>query len=174
MDWTYPPNSFDFIHSRALNGCVNNWPTLSDSAYTALAPGGWFESVETTVGLFSDDGSLPEDSILHEWTTLGKKAAKMAGRPMDLPGKMLRHLQDAGFVNLKEEIYKVPLGPWPKNPRQKEVAMYNLLNLLQAAEVFTMALFSRVLGWESKKIVEFLERVKREFKNKNIHSYYNM
>lgn len=55
-------------------------------------------------------------------------------------------MEDAGFINVTQKEYKVPSGPWPKDPRMKDIGKYNLLNMLEAIEGFTIALFTRVLG----------------------------
>jgi hypothetical protein len=45
------------------------------------------------------------------------KAAKMMGREPN-PGPLLAGLvHDAGFVTVKEEVYRLPIGPWPKDNR---------------------------------------------------------
>lgn len=28
LEWTFQPNTFDFIHVRALHGGIDDWPTL--------------------------------------------------------------------------------------------------------------------------------------------------
>lgn len=30
-----------------------------------------------------------------------------------------QRLRDAGFVNVKEKVFKIPLGTWPKNKTMK-------------------------------------------------------
>lgn len=34
------------------------------------------------------------------------------------PGpKLKKWAEDAGFVNIREHVFKVPQGPWPRDPR---------------------------------------------------------
>lgn len=135
--WTYPKGSFDFIHGRALHGSISNWPAMYKEAYAVLKPGGWFESVETTVKYFTDgpDGRpLPEDleSAIFRWCRLGNEAAEKIGRSFAITNDLVRWQEEAGFINVTERVYKVPCGPWPKDPKMKDIGRYNLLNLLQA------------------------------------------
>jgi len=53
---------------------------------------------------------------------------------------------EAGFVDIVEKPYKVPIGPWPKDKLEKMIGTYNMVNLLDAAEGFTLVLFIRILG----------------------------
>jgi len=34
------------------------------------------------------------------------------------PGpKLKKWAEDAGFVNVQEHVFKIPMGPWPKDPK---------------------------------------------------------
>ena len=43
--------------------------------------------------------------------------------------------EGAGFVNLHERKFKVPLGPWPRDTLLKETGMMNLVQQLEEIEV---------------------------------------
>ena len=65
--------------------------------------------------VYSSDGSLSEDNPLYQWNADIIKAANMIGREPN-PGPFLAgFLQDAGFESVKEEVYRVPIGIWPKD-----------------------------------------------------------
>lgn len=69
--WTWAPNSFDFIHMRYLFGAISDWNELLANAYRCCKPGGWVQSAEMDVFLNSDDGTLKEDStIIKFWNPL--------------------------------------------------------------------------------------------------------
>lgn len=131
-EWPHDPNTFNFIHARALYGSINDWPLFLRRAYEALAPGGWFESVETTVEQLCDDGTLKEDSPLIEWARLCEEAGNLRGKPMSLGGKIKPWMEKEGFINTVEMEYKVPIGPWAQDSHLKEIGKYNLLNMLEA------------------------------------------
>lgn len=105
--------------------------------YDAIKPGGWFESVETTVGYFEDDAEgrpipIPESSVIHEWCKLGREAGERLGRSFNINDKLEGWMKDTGFINVTQRVFKVPSGPWPKDPKMKDIGRYNLLNLLEA------------------------------------------
>jgi hypothetical protein len=65
--------------------------------------------------IYASDGSLSEDNPLSQWNRDILKAANMIGREPN-PGPFLAgFLRDAGFESVKEEVYRVPIGIWPKD-----------------------------------------------------------
>jgi hypothetical protein len=44
-------------------------------------------------------------------------------------------------------IYQIPIGTWPKDPRLKELGMYQLEQMCASVEPFILALLTRFLGW---------------------------
>ena len=45
------------------------------------------------------------------------KAAVSIGQDAHPGPKLKKWAEDAGFVNIKEHTFKVPFGPWPKDPK---------------------------------------------------------
>ncbi|KAJ4219836.1 hypothetical protein NW757_014539 [Fusarium falciforme] len=43
LDWTFEPESFDFIHVRYMVGAFDDYPKLYRQMFKALKPGGWFQ-----------------------------------------------------------------------------------------------------------------------------------
>ena len=52
QEWTFEPNSFDYVHMRFLIGSVTDWDALFAQAFRVLKPGGWVESLDND-GFFS-------------------------------------------------------------------------------------------------------------------------
>lgn len=93
--------------------CANDLETL----HRNLKPGGWAEFLDFDLIHRSDDGSLTKDNqILVNCVELVKAAEKLGqdGRPGP---KLKKWAEDAGFINVKERVYKIPIGPWAKNPK---------------------------------------------------------
>jgi len=178
--WAHSRNSFDFVHARGIYGSVGSWPILLREAYSRIKPGGWFESVETTVAYYHDDGPrgegqlIPKDNPVYRWCQFGREAAERIGKPFDVAGKVGGWMEDAGFINVTQKEYKVPSGPWPRDPRMKDIGKYNLLNMLEAIEGFTIALFTRVLGWSLMETQVILAQVRTELSERRNHFYFKM
>ncbi len=75
------------------------------------------ELLDWDIKLFSDDGSLPPDSAMVRWDDLCIEAFEKLGRE-PRPGPLLKgHLEGAGFANVREHVYRLPLGSWPRDKR---------------------------------------------------------
>jgi len=42
------------------------------------------------------------------------EAGRRFGRDLEKVNALKQYMEDAGFVDVHEEIYKVPIGPWAK------------------------------------------------------------
>lgn len=104
--WDYS-QPFDFIHARNIEGSVKDHHRLFSQAMTYLRPGGWFELGESTVGVFSDDDTLSRATYLLEWRDRLIEASEKFGKRMGVAKNYKQWMIDAGFENVREEIYKV-------------------------------------------------------------------
>jgi hypothetical protein len=66
---------------------------------------------------------------------------------------------------------KVPVGPWAKDRRLKEIGYLMLFHCLEALEAFTLAPFSRVLNWSKDEIRRLMEGVTSELTTGSNHLY---
>lgn len=81
---------------------------------------------------------------------------------------------DAGFVDVEEHILKLPVGPWPKNKRLKNIGLFEMVNMDEGLEGLTIMLFTRALKWTQEEVQLFLTQVRKDAKDKSIHSYYHL
>ena len=105
-EWTFG-KPFDFIHIRILGGSIADWPKLIANAHANLTPGGYLEVVEWETWSFTDDGSLPEDSKFDHWQKELNKAASSFGREMRIATKVKGWVEEAGFEDVNQEVWKV-------------------------------------------------------------------
>lgn len=63
------------------------------------------------------------------------------------------------------------MGPWPKDKRMKEIGRYQLYQMLEAVEPYSLAVFTRVLKWNAKDTRELIDKVKADICNPNFHMY---
>ncbi|CAO1599178.1 hypothetical protein XANCAGTX0491_002918 [Xanthoria calcicola] len=112
--WTFP-EKFDVIHARYLASAIADWPKLVSQAFQFTKPGGYSEFQDYDLLYYSEDGTLTDDLAIQKWITIFLQAARDFGRD-PCPGPRLAGLmRDAGFQNVEEEKYKIPIGPWPKD-----------------------------------------------------------
>ncbi|CAG8094896.1 unnamed protein product [Penicillium olsonii] len=171
-DWLYSRSQpFDYIHSRDMGGSISDWPRLLAQSFQHLRPGGWIELCEFEVMLKSDDDSILLAPTLCEFLDHLDQASARFNRPMNIARHHRRQLIEAGFEEVHDDTFKVPSSTWPTDPLNKEIGKYNLCSLLLAVESYSLALFTRVLGWSNERTQVFLAGVRRELKNPNVRSY---
>jgi hypothetical protein len=75
--------------------------------YKHLKPGGWVELVENEAWAKSDDGSLTESSAIYEWQSVMDEATTKIGKKMNIAETLIDKVKAAGFVEVKDDVYKV-------------------------------------------------------------------
>lgn len=98
---------FDFIHARDLGGAIADWPRLLRQAREHLRPGGWVELQEFEVTLKSDDESMRLAPTLCEFLGRLHQASEAFHRPMNIAEGHRQRLIEAGFEEVRDEMYKV-------------------------------------------------------------------
>jgi len=169
--WTFK-QKFDYIHGRVLVAAFKDWPKVFKQVYDGLRPGGWFEMHEILYPPTSDDGTLKEDSAFYQWGQLMVKGCKITGRELDVASKIKDWMVDAGFTEVSEIKTVWPQNPWPKDPKQKEIGRWAMATVLDGLQGFTMALMNKVLGMSIEEIELLLLDVRKEIRDKSIHSYW--
>lgn len=72
-----------------------------------LRPGGWAEFADFLGDeFFSDDDTVQRAPNLVEWCRLQKEAFEKFGKEFSLARDYKQRMIDAGFKNVKEEVYK--------------------------------------------------------------------
>ncbi|CAI7570984.1 unnamed protein product [Penicillium viridicatum] len=168
--WSYS-KPFDYIHGRELEGSIRDHDVLFKQAFDNLNPNGWFEMASFDVNTYSDDGThlgatnfLLSIKHMHE-------SSRMFGKDMQSSPSWKDRMEKAGFVNVREDVLKLPQSPWPKDPKLKELGRYHQLNMFEAMPIYTYALFSRVLGWTRAEIEGLLAGIRMELRDTSYHLY---
>lgn len=107
--WTWPENTFDFIHMRYLFGAIADWNALYEEAYLRCKPGGWVQSCEIDPPFYSDDGTADDETAMQTWNKLVREGGKKFGRTFCVveEGLQVPGIKAAGFVDIQEANYKV-------------------------------------------------------------------
>ncbi|KLJ11905.1 hypothetical protein EMPG_12958 [Blastomyces silverae] len=171
-DWTYSRDEpFDIIHARQIGGSVGDWKKLLGQCMEHLKPGGYLELQEPEAWLLSDDDSMERATAATQYQVLCNEAAKKFGKEINVAGKFKQMLIDAGFEDVREEIHKLPIGSWAKDPKLKEVGRYCLEHALLGVEAYTFGFIGNVLGWTHAECQVLSAKVKAEFRDRKNHIY---
>ncbi|KAJ5215109.1 hypothetical protein N7468_010788 [Penicillium chermesinum] len=175
-EWTWR-EKFDLIHMRSLLGSFDpaEWTKVYQQCYDKLQPGGWIEQMEVGPFVESDDDTLPADSALASWGTVIKECGERAGRSCDVIFTMASSIRASGFVDVHEKVYKMPIGPWPKDPRLKEAGRLNYDQWMSGMEGWVMWLLTKhgaPKPWTKEAVYVYCAKVRNEINNANYHAYH--
>ncbi|KAI9777722.1 MAG: hypothetical protein M1839_008641 [Geoglossum umbratile] len=126
--------------------------------YGHLKPGGWYEQVEMAVRIPSDDDTVGPDHVLTKWGDTFEAAGEKLGKTFKIWEQSAAGVKKAGFQNVKEEKFKMPVGPWARDPKLKEIGRWNQLHCEEGIEGWAVALLTRVMGWTLEEVNVLLPR----------------
>jgi SAM-dependent methyltransferase len=173
QDWV-ETQPYDYIHCKYMSGSIQNWQRLIQQCYEHLKPGGWLELQESDNTMYSEDGSLtPDNSMVRMMDGLMDAAGKI-GRTMDPAPHMEGWAQHAGFTNINQQRFKLPIGSWPRDPGLKEIGTLMRVNFVEGVEAFTAALFQDVLGWPKDEVAFLNRAVQADAQRKDVHPLFNV
>jgi len=102
------------------------------------------------------------------------EAAEKFGTPCTTATKLKTWMHEAGFVDIEEHILKLPVGPWARDKRLKQVGLFEMVNMDEGVEGLSMMAFTRALDWSPERVHLFLSEVRKQVKDRSVHSYYTL
>lgn len=168
--WKEP---FMFIHSAHLIQGIRDWPAYTKRMYENLAPGGVVELVESQIWQ-TDDDTIPKDGYINKYKEGLLEGSKLAGLvdiSQPIGHKLAKYLREAGFIDVRVQLKKLPLGPWPKDRKKKEVGKWGLAMAEQGVFSYGMALFTRQLGMPVDEATQLCNNTFAEWCRRDVHSY---
>ncbi|KAF1811222.1 TAM domain methyltransferase [Eremomyces bilateralis CBS 781.70] len=171
-EWTYSPSeAFDYIHVRGMGGSILDWNKLYQQSFKNLKPGGWLELHEPEAMFRGDDGTEKAAESVQQWQGLINQAARKFGKELDRAPLHKQRLIDAGFIDVHEEIFKVPVGPWAKDPKYKLIGRYQREHAVAGIEPYTLGFIVKILGWSQEEAQIMIANVLNELKDRRLHLY---
>lgn len=187
-DWIFGESErFDFIHGRALCGGIADWPRFYAQAYQNLKPGGWMEMQDHECWINSDDGGMDRAPACSEWIREVDRASEMFGKRLNIAHLHRQWMLDAGFEQVSEIVKKVichhgphqkgltcsqvPIGPWAKDPKLKEMGRLMRVQMTKSIPSFMLAYYTRILGYSVERTQVTMALVRKEFQDRSLHLY---
>ncbi|EEU37717.1 uncharacterized protein NECHADRAFT_87533 [Fusarium vanettenii 77-13-4] len=133
QEWTFEPNSVDFVHMRFLYGSIKDWSFLINQAYKT-----------SSAMMQSDDGTVTEDSAMHEWGKFFIEGGKKMGQTFTILEDDVQRkcMEEAGFINIHIDNRKA-------SPHHQ------------------------LLGWTMDEVRVYCAQLRRELRNnKKYHPFY--
>ena len=66
---------------------------------------------------------------------------------------------------------QIPVGPWPKDPKMKEIGRYQREHMAMGIEPYTLGFIGKVLGWSEAECRVLIAKVVNDVRNKALHMY---
>lgn len=181
-EWLWEPNHFDYIRLSNMVGSLPSTKDILKKAMHVLKPGGWLEWHDIDPIPRCDDNTVPppnteggfSDYALHDWIELEVKAAEEYEpyRQFLIAHKLATEMRQEGYLDVNERITKVPLNPWPKDPKLKTLGAWYQENWMTGLSAYTYKPFL-ALGWTKPEIEVFLVSVRKCIANRHFHAYHN-
>ena len=166
---------YNYIHTRMMMGSFDDFREIVKRSYDYLQPGGWMESQEAYPSVLCDDGTMDKTNhAFHQYWQKLDEAAMIMGKPMRIANKLKRWYEEAGFVDVHEEVYKIPINSWPKDPQFKLIGRFWADSLAAGLQGFALALFTRYLGWTKEELEVYLVDVRQSLQDKSVHAYHKL
>ena len=175
LPWTWPADHFDYIHIRDLYGSIGDWSDLYSKAFRHLKPDGWFEDLELDIRAHSDVVTDPEH-IFHRWNRVFQEAGEKIGKTFKIGiGSRMHDLMDeAGFVDVTEKKFRLPMSGWPLDPKLKEIGQYVQLFVDGGLEGFGLYLLTQIMGWKYEECQVFIAKMRKALRDKSLNPYYEL
>lgn len=145
-------------------------PTLATTIVSSLT----IHQIEPSVIYRSDDASLPPSSLLADWGEKFERMGAKAGRPFNTYDTMKDSIEAAGFTNIQEKIYKVPIGTWAKNPILKDGGRLNEEQFREGMEGYALYMLTHTGDPEpmtTEEVKVYLARIRSELGERGWHKY---
>ncbi|PQE24910.1 hypothetical protein CJF32_00007262 [Rutstroemia sp. NJR-2017a WRK4] len=145
-------DKYDLVHQRELLATVPDWLVFYKKIFKSLKPGGWLDIMEldgsdpSYYSAANDDLPLPRGNPARDSNEYGNKAVRMMGLDLDGTPKIEGWLKEAGYVNIKVEIKKIPIGPWMEDKEWQEIGKWNLVKLQKGISDYIMRPYTMLLG----------------------------
>lgn len=156
--WSHGQDSFDLIHLRCLNGSVTSWSALYQQAFVHLKPGsGWIEQAEINWQPRSDAGPVPP--TVQRWWDFLQDATNRTGKPLAYNAETTQELRARGFVDVEEQVIRLPLSEWMDTPESIWLGRWGNLMFRESFEALSLAAFTRIYGWPAPDVKRFEQDV---------------
>ncbi|KAF2842832.1 S-adenosyl-L-methionine-dependent methyltransferase [Patellaria atrata CBS 101060] len=171
-EWVYS-SKFDLIHARYLAGSLKDWPGLMEQAYKFTKPGGWVEFQDFDMRFYTTNGEFYRGCPSDVWTEKVIEGITKFGLVAEPGPKLEQWVRDAGFINVHHELIPIPVGRWPKDPKKKEIGMFDLYQFLDGLEAISLRVLTTALNWKPEEVQVLLANVRKDLKNPRFQAQHN-
>ncbi|ETS79993.1 hypothetical protein PFICI_07522 [Pestalotiopsis fici W106-1] len=161
LEWLRPPDSYDLVHLRNMDGAFKDWPFVYEQAFKVCKPGGWIEVMD--YDLWHSDNYLahvPPESGVHRCARDWKEAAMESGYTIENHHLKSELLAAAGFVDVEMMESDMPINP-------KKLSSGHLLMkaILDGLEAHALRLLTSRKGYTAEELRREIKEFRKVFTN---------
>ncbi len=108
---------------------------------------------------------------LKEVERLFFEMAEAMNASLHAPISWKEKMQRAGFVDVEQNIFKVPQGIWPKDKRLKELGAFEDFSLVHGLDAYLLRGYTTILGGDPDELKFIIAQTKKELLNPEMHTY---
>ena len=112
--------------------------------------------------------------ILSKWYFWLKDATQRGSKPIEYPKDTPDKLRQQGFVDVREDIIRLPFNTWSSDTLSQDIGRWYNLGFCEGLEAMCLGPFTRVYHWPLSDVKRLVDDVKRVVCNKKYHIYNNM
>lgn len=161
-EWIGGP--YDFVHGRALMGTVPDWPDFYATVYENLTPGGILEMQELNAWI-SCQGVTPPH--IQAWNEVLNDAFDRFGKPLNVAGQHAQWMRDAGFVDVEDIAYHVPIGLWPRDRGMKDIGRAHMVAAMESVDSYSMSIMTEHMRQTPEQTEVQITLIRQEFRQKH-------
>jgi hypothetical protein len=155
-----------------------------------MQPGAYIEQIEVEINARCDDDTRNPDSYIEKLANLSKDMGQAHGVDFRIAENMSSFMSEAGFTDIKEAKYKLPLGWWSADPRYKEIGKFYERYFKTGLQGWLMHILTKTMGvckpsiadvgdgltlylqWSPEQVNENCLRAFAEIDSRQHHYYY--
>lgn len=121
----------------------------------------------------ANDDSLNNTNLGKWYTYLMEVFGKLLGRTVEIAKNYKGWMEEVGFVNVEEKIFFWPTNTWPRDPHLKKLGFWYGKDFPELVTSMKPPLM-KGLGWTLEEVDAFLELVRKDIADRNVHAYHVM
>jgi hypothetical protein len=150
---------------------IRDWPKLIRQSLENLKPGGFLEIAGTIPLIGCDDGMFPENTAYAELSKIYFDIGEALGATAWAPTYWKRQMEEAGFVDVQENRFKIPTSPWPKDKRLKKIGAFEHVHFRDGVGSLFLRGYTQLLKGDPNYLEVKLAQARKEIQNRNMHTY---
>lgn len=136
---------------------------------------GYFEQVELDWVPRWDGPDIPQNSALARWSDCFLRGLDNANRSARISSdERKRLLEDAGFVDVQEQVIRCNMSPWTAIPHENDKAQWLNLGFGLAMNALSFGPMIKQLGMRMDQVIELNNAATTESRQLRYHAYYHM